>query len=63
MRPTVFCPARLRFFSEPPLRSASSGQIADSRRGKCHGQKFPFSRSLPVVLTVISTGDFDGVDG
>jgi hypothetical protein len=46
------------FFVEQPLRSASSSQIATSRRGKCHAQKFPFSRSLPGLLTMIFNAPF-----
>ena len=38
-------------------------QDADSRRGKCHAQKFPFSRSLPGVLTMIFNALFQRVDG
>jgi hypothetical protein len=52
-----------RIFFQPPLRRASGGQIADSRRGKCHAQKFPFSRSLPGVLMVTWPDDFGDVDG
>jgi hypothetical protein len=38
-------------------------RVHRQRRGKCHAQKFPFSRSLPFVLAATSPADFGGVDG
>ena len=38
-------------------------QIHRQRRGKCHSQKFFFSRLRAVVLVVTSPGDFGDVDG
>jgi hypothetical protein len=49
----------------PSRRSARhrAAWLSAKRRGKCHAQNFPFSRSLTAVLVVTSLGDSGGVDG
>jgi hypothetical protein len=56
---------------EQPLRSASSGQIADLRRGKCHGGKSPKEaegcrKSMaywPLISTPFNTAHIVMVEG